>query len=68
LLRDLWTTEKIFVEPSATAGLAGPQMVASSTYASDNGLNMANATHIAWATGGSLVPQYERDELLFNES
>jgi len=68
LLRDLWTTEKIFVEPSATAGLAGPQMVASSTYASDNGLNMANATHIAWATGGSLVPQYERDELLLNES
>lgn len=64
LLKDLWNTEKIFVEPSATAGLAGPQMVASSSYAAANHLNMESATHIAWATGGSLVPQYEREALL----
>ena len=27
-----------------------------------HGLNMKNAVHIAWATGGSLVPEYEREK------
>ena len=62
LLAELWDTERIFVEPSATAGLLGSQMVAATTYARDNHLNMENATHIAWATGGSLVPDDEREQ------
>lgn len=61
LLAGLWDSEKIFLEPSATAGLIGPQMVAASDYAKSNHLNMENATHVAWATGGALVPQADRD-------
>lgn len=61
LLAELWDSEQIFLEPSATAGLIGPQMVATSDYAKVNNLNLANAAHIAWATGGALVPQEDRD-------
>ena len=31
-------------------------------YIRAHGLNMKNAVHIAWATGGSLVPEYEREK------
>ncbi len=60
LLAQLMDTEKIFLEPSATAGLIGPQMVAQTDYADKNNLKMENATHIVWATGGDLVPDFER--------
>lgn len=62
LLADLWDTEKIFLEPSATAGLIGPQMVAATDYAEKNNLNMENAIHVAWATGGARVPQRDREK------
>ena len=62
LLAQLMDTEKIFLEPSATAGLIGPEMIAKTDYAEKNHLNMKNATHIAWATGGDLVPDVERKE------
>lgn len=62
LLAKLMDTENIFLEPSATAGLIGPQMIAKTDYAEKNHLNMENATHIAWATGGDLVPKEERKE------
>lgn len=62
LLADLWDTEEIFLEPSATAGLIGPEMLAKTNYVKINQLNMDNATHIVWATGGALVPQSEREE------
>ncbi len=61
LLAQLMDTEKIFLEPSATAGLIGPQMIAQTNYAEKNNLNMENATHIAWATGGNLVPEEIRN-------
>jgi len=61
LLTQLKDTENIFLEPSATAGLIGPQLVQKSGYAKTHQLNMKNATHIAWATGGLLVPTYERE-------
>lgn len=60
LLAQLMDTENIFLEPSATAGLIGPQMIAKTDYAESKNLNMRNATHIAWATGGDLVPKEER--------
>jgi D-serine dehydratase len=60
LLAQLMDTEKIFLEPSATAGLIGPQMVAKTDYAEKNNLKMKNAMHIVWATGGDLVPSEER--------
>ena len=62
LLVQLMDSEEIFLEPSATAGLIGPQMVAKTDYALNNHLNMKNATHIVWATGGDLVPAVERKE------
>lgn len=62
LLADLVDTEDLFLEPSATPGLIGPQVIAQTDYAEKMGLNMKNATHIAWATGGDLVPEAERKE------
>lgn len=62
LLAQLMDSEKIFLEPSATAGLIGPQIIATTDYAKNNKLNMKNATHIVWATGGDLVPNEQRKE------
>ncbi len=61
LLAQLKDTENIFLEPSATAGLIGPQLMEKSGYAQKHNLNLTNATHIAWATGGMLVPQQQRE-------
>lgn len=66
LLSELKDSENQFLEPSATAGLIGPQRIAETDYAKTNKLNMTNATHIAWATGGDLVPKYYR-ELFYNK-
>jgi D-serine dehydratase len=52
LLAQLADSEGIFVEPSAASGLLGPSKMAASNYT-----NLKNATHIVWATGGSLVPK-----------
>lgn len=62
LLADLVDTEGLFLEPSATPGLLGPQIIANSDYPEKYNLNMENATHIAWSTGGDLVPDEERKE------
>ncbi len=63
LLAMLADSEHIEVEPSAVPGLLGPVRLAGSEagreYICRHNLDryMENATHIAWATGGSLVPQ-----------
>lgn len=66
LVSQLYHTEQIFVEPSATAGLPGYSLTQlCPEYAgrfSDQALK--NATHIAWATGGSMVPEGERKKYL----
>jgi D-serine dehydratase len=59
LLAMLADTENIHVEPSAAAGLTGPFKVAASDYTEKNQINVKNAVHIAWATGGGLVPEAE---------
>ncbi|MGV8993640.1 MAG: D-serine ammonia-lyase [Flavobacterium sp.] len=61
LLTQLQDSENIFLEPSATAGLIGPQLMQRSYYPEIHNLNLHNATHIAWATGGMLVPQQQRE-------
>ena len=67
-MRDLLETEDIFLEPSACAAFQGPirlnQEETVKEYLKEQGLieKMGNATHIAWATGGSLVPVEIRDE------
>ncbi|WP_430791382.1 D-serine ammonia-lyase [Virgibacillus flavescens] len=57
LLIMLADKENIYLEPSATAGLLGPSKVLHSNYLQQNNLNADNVTHIAWATGGALVPE-----------
>lgn len=61
LLKLLSDSENMFIEPSAAAGFPGPQKILSTGYAAARDLNMANAVHVVWATGGSLVPQEERE-------
>ena len=54
--------EKIYIEPSACASFTGPSLAAaSSEYIEAFGLadKMKNASHILWATGGSMVPDSE---------
>ena len=56
LLVDLADTESIRLEPSALAGFPGPALV--TKYERERGL-APTATHIVWATGGSMVPAGE---------
>ena len=68
LMRALHQKEKIFIEPSSAASLAGlPHVLSAQEYLERMGFNaeqLAQATHIAWATGGSMVPIKEKEELL----
>ena len=57
---DLYTSERLFVEPSATAGFLGYALACRAFQAEA----MERSTHIAWATGGNMVPQAERDVYL----
>lgn len=53
----LQDTQHITVEPSAAAGFTG----IAPTIKNMPVFNTPNATHIVWATGGSMMPQSERD-------
>lgn len=68
LLGMLAQEENIRLEPSALAGMAGPQRVcASAEYHSLQELTAQqpdNATHIVWATGGGMVPEEEMTQYL----
>ncbi|MBU5439938.1 D-serine ammonia-lyase [Tissierella sp. MSJ-40] len=65
-LTSLAQEENIYLEPSALAGFLGP-ILTSDKYGKDY---LNNATHMCWATGGSLVPKnimkgyYAKGELL----
>lgn len=67
-MRDLLASEDIFIEPSACAAFQGPVNFMNSAecqkYIAENGLTdkMDNACHIAWATGGRLVPEAMKEE------
>ena len=67
LIRGLLQTENIFIEPSACASFAaflhGDVM---KTYVRQQGLEdcMDQAVHIAWATGGNMVPAEMVEEYL----
>lgn len=67
LMRALLTEEEIFIEPSSCAAFAAlirPEDMR--RYVQQKGLEgkMGQAVHIAWATGGSMVPQETRDGYL----
>ena len=62
LLAKLADSEGIYIEPSSCAGLPGVMWLQDQKdYLDRMGLTgrMANATHIVWATGGSMVPESE---------
>jgi D-serine dehydratase len=70
LLYALADTEKIYLEPSALAGALGPIQLLK-TESGQKFVNthllqdkMKHATHIIWATGGSMVPKDVMDEYL----
>jgi D-serine dehydratase len=66
LLSSLADTEDIYLEPSALAGMIGPIKLAKdgAPYITKNNMleKMKNATHIVWATGGSMVPEEEMNQ------
>lgn len=66
LVPELWERERIFVEPSATAGFpVYARIQEDEAYAARFGdERLENATHIVWATGGGMVPQEERKKYL----
>lgn len=65
LLKLLKDTEQLSLEPSALASLPGIVNLLSNgrAYLEQHNLNskMESATHISWATGGSMVPKEEQD-------
>lgn len=68
LLALLAEQEKIFIEPSATAGIPGIyEVLKDRQYNERMGFTeqqLQQATHIAWVTGGSMVPEAEMQQYL----
>lgn len=68
LLAMMVDSQKIYLEPSALAGVAGVGKLFTTregkSYLRDNDLikKQDNITHIAWATGGGMVPKNMMDE------
>lgn len=61
-LTALADSENLYIEPSSCASFPGPALVQqASDYLAVKDLtdSMANAVHILWATGGSMVPKEE---------
>ena len=67
-MRLLMDTERVFIEPSSCAAFIAPQklMEEAAGYLDAHGLTdkMRQAAHIAWATGGNLVPEAVREEYM----
>lgn len=69
LLKMLADSENMFLEPSAVAGFPGPiHLTATQTgqrflQIQKLGEKMHKATHVVWATGGSMVPRQEMERL-----
>lgn len=67
-MRAFLKAEDIFLEPSACAAFEGPAKIMcyeeTKDYLKEHGLldKMKDAVHIAWATGGKLVPEEIREE------
>lgn len=71
-LKNLFLSEGIFIEPSSCASFIAPERIYKDSncteYIKENGLTdkMKDSVHILWATGGSMVTENIRQELLNN--
>lgn len=69
-MKELLEKEDIFLEPSACAAFQGPASIENKKemkrYLKEHHLEakMEKAVHIAWATGGSLVPEDVKEEYI----
>jgi len=65
-LKEMWKKEHIFMEPSAHAGVYGPIAVIKkgNSYLEQNNLQMENATHLIWSTGGNMVPEKQKQAFI----
>lgn len=70
-LKAMYEQENIFMEPSAHAGLFGPIQLLNEGKAYIEKYNlldkMKSCTHLAWSTGGDMVPYNQRKEYLERE-
>ena len=63
LLALLADGDDMFIEPSAASSLLGPVELSKTDYLASLGAAPENVTHIAWSTGGDLVPKESMQEM-----
>ena len=60
--------ENIYLEPSALAGIKGIEWIEKNElgkkYLYEKGIKKENIIHIAWATGGNMVPKEIMNEYI----
>lgn len=62
LMDYLLETQDIFIEPSACASFGAIIQESLNDYIIENNIKSKDITHIAWATGGDMVPEDARNE------
>lgn len=67
LMKELYKKESVFVEPSAASSMIFTKFLDDEEFIqfiNNEKITPENITHIAWSTGGMLVPESEREKLL----
>lgn len=67
LMKELYKKESVFVEPSAASSMIFTKFLDDEefkNYINNENITPENITHLAWSTGGMLVPESERGKLL----
>lgn len=67
LMKELYKKESVFVEPSAASSMIFTKFLDDDEFIkfiNKEEISHENITHIAWSTGGMLVPENEREKLL----
>lgn len=67
LMNELYRKEFVFVEPSAASSIIFTKFLDNDEFIkfiNKEEISPENITHIAWSTGGMLVPESEREKLL----
>lgn len=67
LMKELYKKESVFVEPSAASSMIFTKFLDDDEFIkfiNKEEISPENITHIAWSTGGMLVPESEREKLL----